>query len=180
MKKAMLSLLLLTIVDSAHSAKADMGFSANYQLGEQTFERCTTTNIKAMIFVNVGDAALYLDNCQQADMDEFLLAIRYERSFTAKEFRDSSEVLIQRNVTADQFQAIRQELERFNSAYQAVKPGDEYRISFTQDRGLELRKNDQQIIQSDNIELAQAYFKVWFGDKPFNKGMKNNLLKGIE
>lgn len=141
---------------------------------------CNSSDINIIFVFDVGHAKLYLPNCEVLDYSEFMLAITYHRAFTAEEFRLSSDELISRNNSAQTYTQIKTDLGRFNSHYQAVEAGDEYRISYTKKQGLNLQKNGQTIASSDSNVLAQAYFKVWFGDRPFHKKMKRNLLNNIQ
>ena len=141
---------------------------------------CNTTDINIVFVLDVGNAELFLPDCDVFDHSEYLLAITYNRSFTADEFIVSSDELVSRNNSEEVYNRIKSDLDQFNSHYQAVKKGDEYRISYTLKNGLSLEKNGILIASSNNKELAMAYFKVWFGDKPFHQRMKNNLLKNIK
>lgn len=140
---------------------------------------CNTTNINIIFVLDVGSAELYLPDCKVLDYSDFLLAITYNRPFTKQEFIASSDELIARNNSAETYKKIKDELDKFNSKYLGVEKGDEYRISYTENFGLILQKNSKLISSSTDTDLARAYFKVWFGDKPFHQKMKKNLLKNI-
>ena len=141
---------------------------------------CNTTDINIIFVLDVGHAELFLPNCDIFDNSEYMLAITYNRPFTADEFIISSDELVSRNNSGDVYNRIKSDLDKFNSHYQAVEKGDEYRISYTRKYGLSLEKNGDLIASSDNKELAMAYFKVWFGDNPFHQRMKKNLLNNIK
>lgn len=141
---------------------------------------CNTSDINIIFVFDVGRAELYLPNCEVLDYSEFMLAITYKRSFTAEEFIVSSDELVARNNSTAIYKQVKNDLDRFNSQYQGVEKNDEYRISHTHKHGLKLQKNGKLISSSQNKHLAMAYFKVWFGDKPFHQKMKKNLLKNIK
>ena len=133
-----------------------------------------------MCLFEVGHAKLFLPNCENMGNNEYMLSITYNRTFTADEFIKSSNILIELNNTTDIYKSIKAELDDFNKNYQAVEKGDEYSISYTYKNGFNLEKNGTLVSSSNNQELAKAYFKVWFGDEPFNKKMKKNLLSNIK
>jgi hypothetical protein len=43
-----------------------------------------------------------------------------------------------------------------------------------------LFKNGQKLSHSDNTQLGEVYFDIWFGQDPFSKRMKNDLLAGLK
>lgn len=140
---------------------------------------CNSSEVNILFVLDVGDAELYLPDCEVLDYSEFMLAITYNRPFTAEEFIASSDELVSRNNSRAIYQQIKTDLDYFNSHYQAVEKGEEYRISYTFKKGLNLQKNGKILSSSDNALLAKAYFKIWFGDRPFHKKMKKELLKNI-
>lgn len=152
-------------------------FENELSIGEQQFKLCNTSDIKFYLMVDVGDAALYLKDCNQADTSEYALIIKYNRAFTAEEFKESSAVLAKRNNSEVIYQNIKPDFDKFNKNYQSVDIGDQYQISYVKNQSLQLKKNGTLISESKNKELANAYFNIWFGRNPFSKKMKRNLLK---
>lgn len=170
-----ITLIILSFISLSAYASSDIKSEKHSHL-----KLCNTSDINIVFVFDVGRAELYLPDCTVLDYSEFMLAITYNRPFTAEEFITSSDELISRNNSVEAYEKIKDELNQFNSQYQGVEQGDEYRISHTNVNGLSLHKNGLLISSSDNKDLAMAYFKVWFGEKPFHKKMKKNLLNNIK
>lgn len=157
-------------------------FDKIYQLDEQTLKLCASTPMKKMLF-NLGDVALYAKDCATVNADSLItqpvhLTFKYERAFDGEDFIKSSDELIKRNSDESEYQSIKADLDSFNANYQAIANGERYDISWSQATGLLLSKNNRQLAQHDSAELADVYFRIWFGDDPFSQKMKEALLSG--
>lgn len=171
----LLSILLLTVTSQSLAS----GFQPSVSVGNQQLQLCNQAPIKALAFISVGEAALYLLDCDKAEQklqQPIQLSIIYQRAFSADDFIESATKLLQRNVSETEFEQLREELDRFNSNYQAISKGERYDIGYSPSAGLRLQKNGQEISRSASNALGSAYFKIWFGDKPFNKKLKKRLL----
>lgn len=176
--KIILMVVLTTFGITAQAAE----FDKTYQLEEQTLQLCASTPMKKMLF-NLGDVALYAKDCAAVDADSLTaqpvhLTFKYERAFDGEDFIKSSDELIQRNSDAAEYQNIKADLDSFNANYQAIADGERYDIGWSQATGLLLSKNNRQLAQHDSAELADVYFRIWFGDEPFSQKMKDALLSG--
>ncbi|HSG92293.1 MAG TPA: chalcone isomerase family protein, partial [Methylotenera sp.] len=170
--------VLATFVITAQAAD----FAKTYQLEDQTLQLCASTPMKKMLF-DLGDVALYAIDCVAVNADSLTaqpvhLTFKYERAFDAEDFIKSSDELIKRNSDDAEYQSIKADLERFNANYQAIADGERYDIGWSQATGLLLSKNNRQLAQHDSAELADVYFRIWFGDEPFSQKMKDALLSG--
>lgn len=170
--------VLATFGITAHAAD----FDKTYQLEEQTLQLCANTPMKKMLF-NLGDVALYAKDCATVDADSLTaqpvnLTFKYERAFDGEDFVKSSVELIKRNSDDAEYHSIKSDLDSFNSNYQAIADGERYDISWSQATGLLLSKNNRQLAQHNSAELADIYFRIWFGEEPFSQKMKDALLGG--
>ena len=155
-------------------------FSDSVMVGEQPLELCNNAKIKVMAMFTVGQAAMYLQDCKQQTEplnQPIQLSIVYQREFTPEDFQKSAYKLLQRNLSEQQFGAIEDQLQEFNSNYQAISKGERYDICYSENTGLMLHKNGQLISQSPSQALGESYFQIWFGERPFNKKLKKALLK---
>lgn len=178
--KGILTAILVTVSCSVQAAD----FDKTYQLGEQTLQLCAQTPMKKMLF-NLGDVALYAKDCAAVKADSLTtqpvhLTFKYERGFDGEDFIKSSDELIKRNTDATEYQAIKADLDTFNANYQAIANGERYDIGWSETTGLVLSKNNRQLSQQDSAELAEVYFRIWFGSEPFSKKMKQALLSGSD
>ena len=162
------------------SAQSSSAFSESVMIDEQPLQLCNSAKIKVMALFNVGQAALYLKDCKQQVEplnQPIQLSIIYQRKFTPEDFQKSAYKLLQRNLSEQQFEAIEDQLQAFNSNYQAIEKGERYDICYSEKTGLMLHKNGQLISQSPSQALGESYFQIWFGERPFNKKLKKALLK---
>lgn len=149
------------------------------KLAEHSLSKCSESKLEKYIF-DLGDAALYRQDCN-ADKNVLTdspvyVEFAYKRSLEGKDFAETAEKLISRNISEQTFQKIAADLNAFNKAYKSIEDGDRYTIAYSQQSGLVLSLNGEVLTRSDNQQLAQHYFTIWFGDKPFSNQLKDNLL----
>jgi len=144
------------------------------------FERLGQATFRWMRVVNVYDAALHIgsghDGSKSLDGVPIRLEIHYRRDFTASEIAKGGDALLQRNVPADTFEALRPRLERLNRAYRDVKPGDRYVLTYVPGTGTILRLNDTPLITIEGEDFARAYFRIWLGEEPISASLRDQLL----
>lgn len=153
-------------------------FSGQVQTEHGQLSKCSQTEITVMKFIDVADAALYSSNCAQLPVlsADLQLSFIYHREIAAEDFIEAAQTLLERNLSAPEFQQIEQDLAQFNSGYQSVAEGDRYDIRRNQN-GLSLFKNKRLVSQHASTTLGQRYYQIWFGDKPFNEKLKQALLE---
>lgn len=154
-------------------------FDATVKLGDQSLNKCSESKLEKY-FYDLGRVALYREDCESdAALTDSPVYVEfaYTRAFEGEDFAESARKLIKRNISEQAFNNIQNDLETFNSAYESIKDGDHYAIAYSKATGLTLFLNDEQLASNDNQELAQHYFTIWFGDKPFSDKLKKNLLE---
>ena len=104
------------------------------------------------------------------------LELSYFWSIGAKDFGDAANQLLQRNLSASQFEAIRSRLDTLHRAYRDVRPNDRYSLTYLPDAGTELRLNHELLVSIPGEDFASAYFDIWLGDQPLDKGLREELL----
>jgi len=174
------SLLLLSLMP--FQLVSANNFEPVISLDNFTLQQCSVVPIKVMLF-NLGDVALYREQCNEdteLTSQPLQLSFIYKRSFDADDFQKSSVELLKRNLDENTYASIEQALVKFNAGYQQAEKGDRYDIRYSDGSGLLLFKNGQQLSQSDNAQLGRLYFDIWFGQDPFSKGMKKDLLAGLK
>ena len=176
------SLIIILYLSLANTIYAEEEITEKFDKtindNETILNLCNVDIVKAFGF-KVGYTALYLEDCSRPDNlfeQGRQYSTLYIRNLKAKAFQKSSVNYIKKNVEADRFKSIEKPLDDFNLSYQDIEKGDLLEIAWTQEGGLKLLKNKQEIGNSNNTELAKAYFTVWFGEKPFSQKMKANLL----
>lgn len=147
---------------------------------DSQLQKCNQTEVSVWSFIDVASAALYSADCSKLPelADSIQISFIYHRDFKAADFVEASETLLKRNLSDDKFQQIEPALNHFNQSYQPVQDGERYDVRLSPS-GLYLLKNGEQISHSRSQLLGKHYYQIWFGDKPFNKKMKQALLKPV-
>ncbi len=176
-------LLALSLISLSTGVLADQQpeFDSEIQSAGQTLKLCSTTKVKAYSMILVGYSALYMEDCDSRGDDFFeknkVLSFYYLRDVPKHAFQKSTLKFLQKNLSKETMVQLEPEIVHFNESYQDVGKDDQYKICFSSGEGLKLYLNDEVISSNGNDELAKLYFNVWFGEKPFNKSMKKQLLK---
>lgn len=174
--------LLIIFIFSASSTLtlAKTSFSDEIVTSDQKLSLCSTAKIKAYSMIHVGYSALYMENCEnrnQAFLDRNkFVSFHYDRAIPKRAFIKSTLKTLKKNLSTEEMQKWQAEIEDFNSNYEDVAKGDQYDICYITGEGLKLYLNDKLIASNNSDEFASLYFKVWFGEEPFNDSLKNQLL----
>jgi hypothetical protein len=86
---------------------------------------------------------------------------------------------LQANLDADSMQLLAADLERFNALFRTVREGETIRIDYLPGTGTSVRINGELQGTIAGNDFYRALLKVWLGDKPVSKALKNAML-GID
>jgi hypothetical protein len=131
-------------------------------------------------FVKVYAAALYVADpaapfdpaSGQARRLEFDYLVAIERDGFGK----AADQLLDRNLPPEVVAPLRARIERLHAAYVDVKPGDRYALTFVPGRGTELTFNGKRLALVEGEDFARAYFSIWLGREPIDRGLRDALL----
>lgn len=107
------------------------------------------------------------------------LEVEYLRAFRGPEFGDAGDKVLAKNVSAATLSAIRPRLDRMNSLYEDVKPGDRSALTYVPGRGTELSINGRSKGWVEGADFAAAYFQIWLGREPLSDSFKTQLLQKL-
>jgi hypothetical protein len=175
--KSLTLALCLAILPTTRASQA-----ATDQLTEDgaRFELAGATTFRWMSIVKVYDARLHLGNGEPAAKVFADIPVRlqltYHRGFTAAEIIKGGDTLLARNVKADALVSLRERLELINRAYRDVREGDSYTLTYVPGKGTTLRFNGSPLVSIPGHDFASAYFRIWLGDDPISKSMRDTLL----
>jgi|LakMenEpi03Aug12_release.lakeMendotaPanAssembly.Ray.scaffolds.fasta_scaffold30642_3 hypothetical protein len=175
--KSLTLALCLAILPTTRASQA-----ATDQLTEDgaRFELAGATTFRWMSIVKVYDARLHLGNGEPAAKVFTDIPVRlqltYHRGFTAAEIIKGGDTLLARNVKADALVSLRERLELINRAYRDVREGDSYTLTYVPGKGTTLRLNGSPLVSIPGHDFASAYFRIWLGDDPISKSMRDTLL----
>ncbi|MEQ1635512.1 MAG: chalcone isomerase family protein [Methylococcales bacterium] len=178
--KRLLKFIGISCTLLASSANAQMIFPPAVSYAKTQLKLCSQAELKAYSFISVGNAALYLEDCQQLSKifvsTPKQLRFAYDTAIPANAFQEASNEYLKSNL-GDKYQHWQSAFDQFNSHYQDIKANDYYDLIYSPKSGLLLQLNGKILANLPNQEVALAYLNVWFGEKPFNEDLKKALLK---
>ncbi|MBT8369489.1 MAG: hypothetical protein HKO79_03200 [Desulfobacterales bacterium] len=136
--------------------------------------------LRYMIFIKAYVCAFYLnENFSKKDAlgnVERRLIIHYFHAISAEDFVQSTTRMIEKNVSPDRFKALQPEIRQLNNLYLDVNPGDEILATYIPGIGTELALNDKSLGVVPGEEYSAAFFSIWLGKNPIDKGFRKQLL----
>ena len=158
----------------------------------------TLTDIKASLdrtgnyrfiyrmFFKLYDASLYADVEQVSDTDSLfngenavVLEFDYLRTIKKSIILESSEKLLANNMTPGELASIQKRVDQINAEYRTVGQGDRSALSYVPGEGTTLWINGERKITIEGDDFARLYFRIWLGEQPISKPMRDALLQGI-
>lgn len=135
------------------------------------------------VFFKLYDAALYSTAPAVQDPAKLLsgeygvhLEFDYLREITKFIVLKSSEKILPKNMTEEEFESIRERVDRINSAYRTVQKGDSSALTYLPDYGTTLWINNESILTIPGADFARLYFRIWLGEYPISDNMRDSLL----
>ena len=132
------------------------------------------------IFIKGYVAALYLGEGVAPDrvLDDVprRLEIEYLRSIPAGAFARATVEGIARNVDAVTLARLRGSIDRLNTLYDDVEPGDRYALTYVPGVGTELARNGRRRGVIEGAEFSSALFAIWLGDQPLDESLRRRLV----
>lgn len=138
--------------------------------------------LRYLKFIKAYVAALYLPEGVAAenvlsDVPK-RLELNYLVSIKGPDFGKGAEPTLKLNQTPAELARLRNRIDRINSIYQDVKPGDRYALTYLPGRGTELALNGTPLTVIEGADFAAAYFGIWLGRNSIDDELKRDLLKG--
>ncbi len=157
-----------------------VAFAESYQAGSAKLTLNGVGLAKFLRTINVYAGALYLAAGTKVDqvLDDVpkRLELSYFRSVEAKDITRASEKNLADNVPQATIAALRPRIDRMHRAYENVKAGDRYALTYIPGVGTELALNGQPKVVVEGADFAAAYFSIWLGPDPINQPLKEGLL----
>jgi valyl-tRNA synthetase len=152
-------------------------FAVSSQLCAAALSACAQGDIKVSA-KTVGKAILWLQNCQQPWQQQNLrLQFTYSASIPAWAFKKAANVILARNVSDQVWKQHKKTFANITQLYQPIQAGDVYQLDYdAANKALSLSLNSQ-LKGSIQGDVAQQYFLIWFGEKPFSVDLKQQLLR---
>lgn len=136
------------------------------------------------MFFKLYDASLYSDTEQVIQGDgmldgksALLLEFDYLRKIKKSIILESSEKILANNMSPVELASIQERVDQINAVYRTVDKGDRSALSYMPGQGTTLWINDKPMITIEGEDFARLYFRIWLGEKPISKAMRDALLQ---
>ena len=155
-------------------------FADRYQAGTTTLTLNNVGLLRYRVIFKGYVAALYLG--EGVRPEQVLtdvpkrLELEYFWSIAGPDFSKAAEKILADNFPAAQITSFRSRLDRLNTLYENVKPGDRYALTYIPGVGTELALNGKPKGVIEGADFAAAYFAIWLGAKPLDASLKAQLL----
>jgi hypothetical protein len=136
--------------------------------------------LRYRVFIKGYVAALYLGErvAPERALDDVprRLEIEYFWSIPAGAFAEITLEGIERSVDAEALERLRVRIERFNTLYEDVTPGDRYALTYVPGVGTELALNGEPKGVIEGADFSSALFAIWIGEQAFDESLREQLL----
>jgi hypothetical protein len=182
MRAALRALAVLLAAASSQAAEIEgVAFDERVTAGERVLALQSVGLVRYRIFFKGYVAALYLEEGTPPEnvLEDVpkRLELEYFWSIAGEKFGPVAESALERNLDARSFERLRPRIEALHEKYQDVKPGDRYALTFLPGEGTELAKNGLRLALVPGEDFARAYFGIWLGEAPLDRGLRDRLLK---
>ncbi|TKA90098.1 hypothetical protein FAZ79_04415 [Guyparkeria sp. SB14A] len=160
-------------------------FPTERTLGESPLVLQGSGTASYMIW-DVYDAALYApaEADEQAIVDAEVpmsLILEYHRDVGVEDIRKATWVALDKQYGGEAREALRPKIDAIQSAMIDVTDGDRYRLDWDPaTERLTLKLNDEMRFESDDRELARAYFGIWLAEPPLSDTLRTALLSRVD
>ncbi len=162
-------------------AWADNKLAAQVQANDTTLELCAEVALRALGIFKFGYGGLYLADC--ADYDKVTgdipkqWSVLLTRDAKGKKLTEIAEESLEDNFSAEQLAGLEKVFSCMTDAYQDTDDGGQIDVRYLPDTGLQLWRNTELTADCGGDAEAAGYFRIWFGEDPFNSSMKERILE---
>jgi hypothetical protein len=75
--------------------------------------------------------------------------------------------------------SIQERVAQINAVYRTVGKGDRSALSYMPGKGTVLWINGESMITIEGEDFARLYFRIWLGEQPISKLMRDALLQRV-
>ncbi|MEO6026982.1 MAG: chalcone isomerase family protein [Candidatus Binatia bacterium] len=104
------------------------------------------------------------------------LEIEYFYAIKADGFAKATDQGIAANVGPATVAKLRPQIDRLNTLYKDVKPGDRYALTYLPGVGTELALNGTSLGTIEGADFAAAVFAIWLGPNAIDQSLRTQLL----
>ena len=159
------------------SAETTMPGQIQHQ--DTTLTLCDQYTIRYALVIKVADAAWYSDDCERTEdlLDNPTKALKfvYHRDIPKDFFVKAANEFFQKNTSTIENQTWQSTLTAFNANYSDIESNQSYELIQVDDC-LTLRKEGTEQTRITQGEFAALYYRIWFGEKPAIKKLKQAFI----
>jgi len=108
------------------------------------------------------------------------LELSYFWSISAEDFGKAADKVLRKNESDLLLEKLSSRLKKLNKSYLDVKPNDRYALTYIPGKGTELTLNSTPLVTIMGSDFARAYFAIWLGKQPLDKGLRDTLLGAVK
>ena len=138
------------------------------------------------MFFKLYDTRFYTDTSQTANINKLLngenallLEFDYLRKIKKSIILESSEKVLAKNMSPVELVSIQERVAQINAVYRTVGKGDRSALSYMPGKGTVLWINGESMITIEGEDFARLYFRIWLGEQPISKLMRDALLQRV-
>jgi len=177
MRKIALLWPLVVLLFNPNLQAAD--FPERRESGGQSFVKLGEAELH-WLFFKVYEGACYIgENASKEDVLEgapLELEFVYNVEIEAEKLVRSGNEFLKKNTTPEQLARIQPQVDKINAAYQTVRKGDRYRLTYIPGQGTALALNGEPLVTLEGEAFARYYFRIWLGEEPVDADFRDALL----
>ena len=186
MKKINTILMVLAICLAIHaspSLRADeTKLPAQITAGDVSLELCGEVALRALLgIVKYGYGGLYLVDCTDyANVTEAIpkqWSVLLTRDAKGSKLTEIAKDTLDDNYNEEELTQLDEVFNCMTSAYQDTSKGGQVDVRYLPNTGLQLIHNNEITADCGGDAKAAGYFRIWFGEEPFNNSMKEKILE---
>lgn len=172
---------LLSITATAQDDK-DYRLPVQITAGDSQLQLCGEVALRAVLGIfKYGYGGLYLSKC--ADYENITgdvpkqWSVLLTRNADGETLTDIAEESLEDNFNDEQLAALDNTFSCITSAYTDTSKGGQIDVRYLPGTGLQLWRNEELSADCGGGAGAAEYFRIWFGDDPFNDSLKEDILE---
>lgn len=180
-----LLLVICLIVCSSTFVKADeTKLPAQITVGNINLELCSEVALRALLgMIKYGYGGLYLADCTDyANVTKAIpkqWSVLLTRDAKGSKLTEIAENTLDNNFSEQELAKLDEVFNCMTSAYENTPKGYQVDVRYLPNTGLQLLLNNEITADCGGDEEAAGYFRIWFGERPFNDSMKEKIINEI-
>lgn len=170
----------LWIASVAYADRYEKLFPPRIATGQTQLDLKGVSKLTVGYFFDVYVAALY--QLGEKGPDDTLtdtphhLEIHYLRNISKEDFIEAADDMLAKQHSEETIRLIRDGINRINQAYEDVKKGDRYSLTYLPGYGTELKFNGESKVIIPGSDFARIYLSIWLGEKSPYRDFRDRLV----